>query len=217
MAHSKTTLMVVRHGETEWNAQQRFQGHEDSPLTPKGRSDARALGRRLKQMTFDRLISSDLGRARETAALIAERTGHAVVTAPLLRERNYGVMEGLTIPEIKSRYARILQTLIDGDPDAVIPQGESHRQHYERNIRFVEQFMRDYAGTTALLVVHGGVLDSLLRFVTGLPLDYPRCFTAVNASLNVFAHGEFYRTYRWVVETWGDVSHLTPPSTKDAG
>lgn len=216
MAHPKTTLVVVRHGETEWNVQQRFQGHGDSPLTPKGRSEARALGLRLKQMAFDRLISSDLGRARETAALIAERTGHAVATEPLLRERHYGVMEGLTLLEIKSRYARILQKLIDGDPDAVIPQGESHRQHYDRNIRFVEQFMRDHAGTTALLVVHGGVLDSLLRFVTGLPLDYPRCFTAVNASLNVFAYGHFYRTHRWVVETWGDVSHLAPSSSGDA-
>jgi 2,3-bisphosphoglycerate-dependent phosphoglycerate mutase len=209
MTPPRTTLMVVRHGETEWNAQQRFQGHGDSPLTPKGRSDVRALGRRLKHISFDHLISSDLGRARETAALIAEQTGHTIVTDPLLRERNYGVFEGLTIPEIKSRHSESFQRLVEGDPDAVIPQGESHRQHYERNIRFMERFMQDHAGTTALLAVHGGVLDSLLRFVTGLPLDYPRCFTAVNASLNVFVHGNFFRTHRWVVETWGDVSHLT--------
>ncbi len=209
MAHPKTTLMVVRHGETEWNAQQRFQGHGDSPLTAKGRSDVRALARRLKNTPFDRLISSDLGRAEETAALIAEQTGHPIDTDPLLRERHYGVMEGLTIPEIKSQYADSLQKLIEGDPDAVIPRGESHRQHYDRNIRFVEQFLRDHTGGTALLVVHGGVLDSLLRFVTGLPLDHPRCFTAVNASLNIISHGEYYRTHRWVVETWGDVAHLT--------
>ncbi len=212
MALAKTTLLVVRHGETEWNAQQRFQGHGDSPLTPKGRSDVSALGRRLKQLDFERLFSSDLGRARETAALIAEHTGHRIVTDPLLRERHYGVLEGLTIPEIKSQYAECLQKLGEGDPDMVIPQGESHRQLYDRNIRFVERFMRDHAGTTALLVVHGGVLDSLLRFVTGLPLDYPRCFTAVNASLNIFTHGKFYRTHRWVVETWGDLAHLTCPA-----
>ncbi len=209
MTLPKTTLLVVRHGETEWNVQQRFQGHGDSPLTDKGRTDVRALGRRLKGVDFDRLISSDLGRARETAELIAQQTGHEVVFDAHLRERNYGVMEGLTIPEIKSRYAESLQKLIDGDPDAVIPQGESHRQHYDRNIRFVEQYLRDHAGTTALLVVHGGVLDSLLRYVTALPLDHPRCFTAVNASLNVFSHGNYYRTHRWVVETWGDVAHLS--------
>ncbi len=208
MSIPKTTLMVIRHGETEWNVQQRFQGHGDSPLTSNGRADVRALARRLKQTAFDRLVSSDLGRARETAALIAEQTGHRVVTDPLLRERNYGVMEGLTIPEIKTRYTESLQKLIDGDPDAVIPQGESHRQHYDRNILFIKRLLRDHAGTITLLVVHGGVLDSLLRFVTGLPLDYPRCFTAVNASLNVFAHGMFFRKIRWVVETWGDVAHL---------
>ena len=209
MTYPKTRLMVVRHGETEWNVQQRFQGHGDSPLTAKGRSDVRALGRRLKSFDFDRLISSDLGRTMETAGLIADQTGHEIDSDPLLRERNYGVMEGLTIPEIKSRYAESLQSLIDGDPDAVIPQGESHRQHYDRNLRFVERYLGDHAGTTALLVVHGGVLDSLLRFVTGLPLDHPRCFTAVNASLNVFVHGYYYRTHRWVVETWGDVAHLS--------
>ena len=208
MAHPKTTLMVVRHGETEWNAQQRFQGHGDSPLTPKGRSDIRALGRRLKNVAFERLISSDLGRTMQTAALIAEQTGHAIVSEPLLRERHYGVMEGLTIPEIESRYAESLRQLISGDPEAVIPEGESHRQHYERNIRFVEQFLDTHAGGTALLVVHGGVLDSLLRFVTGMSLDHPRCFTAVNASLNVFSHGNFHDRRRWMVETWGDVAHL---------
>ena len=210
MAHPKTTLMVVRHGETEWNVQQRFQGHGDSPLTSKGRSDISALGRRLRQLHFDRLISSDLGRATESAALIAEQTGHDIVTDPLLRERHYGAFEGLTIPEIKAQYAEYLKKLFDGDPDVVIPDGESHHQHYDRNVRFVEQFLQNYAGTTALLVVHGGVLDSLLRFVTGLPLDYPRCFTAVNASLNIFSYGKYYRTQRWVVETWGDVAHLRP-------
>ena len=72
----KTTLMVIRHGETQWNAEHRFQGHGDSPLTEAGRKQVSALGRRMEQMRFDHLISSDLGRTQETAAIIADYTGH---------------------------------------------------------------------------------------------------------------------------------------------
>jgi 2,3-bisphosphoglycerate-dependent phosphoglycerate mutase len=203
-----TTLLVVRHGETVWNHQQRFQGHGDSPLTEQGRSDVQALGKRLKHIPFEKLISSDLGRALETAAVIAEQTGHKIHTDPRLRERNYGVMEGLTMAEIKKRYAEPLKKLIAGDPDIKIPEGESHRQLYDRNIDYIEQFIRENAGATALLVVHGGVLESFLRMVAQLPLDHPRCFTAINATLNIFAHGLFFRKTQWVIETWGDRAHL---------
>lgn len=208
MPQPKTTLMVVRHGETVWNLEQRFQGHGDSPLTARGRSETRSLGKRLKSYAFDRLISSDLGRAMETAALIAEDTGHPIITDPRLRERHYGVLEGLTIDEIKARHAGIFSKLITGNPDEVIPGGESHRQFYDRNIDFVQQFLAENAGVTALLVVHGGVLDSFMRFITQLPLDHPRCYTAVNTSLNIFSHGRYFRGNRWVINTWGDVSHL---------
>lgn len=204
----KTTLLVVRHGETVWNHQQRFQGHGDSPLTERGRSDVRALGERLKHIPFDHLISSDLGRAVETATLIAEHTGHEILTAPRLRERHYGVMEGLTIAEIKKQYADALKKLIAGDPEEKIPDGESHRQLYDRNIDYIEQFLREHAGSTALLVVHGGVIDNFLRMVAQLPLDHPRCFTAMNATLNIFSHGLFFRKTQWVIETWGDRAHL---------
>lgn len=204
----KTTLLVVRHGETVWNHQQRFQGHGDSPLTERGRSDVRALGKRLKHISFDQLISSDLGRTMETASLIAEHTGHKIHTDPRLRERHYGVMEGLTISEIRERYSAALKKLIAGDPDEKIPEGESHRQLYDRNIDYIEHYLRENAGSTALLVVHGGVIDSFLRMVAKLPLDHPRCFTAMNATLNIFTHGHFFRKTQWVIETWGDRAHL---------
>ena len=208
MPQPKTTLMVVRHGETVWNLQQRFQGHGDSPLTERGRSEVRALGKRLKSVAIDMLISSDLGRAVETATLIAEHTGHDITTESRLRERHYGAMEGLTIKEIEARHPRAFEKLVAGDPDEVIPGGESHRQLYDRNIHFLQEFLSKSAGATALLVVHGGVLDSFLRFVAQLPLDHPRCFTADNASLNIFSHGLYFRGHRWVVKTWGDLSHL---------
>ena len=208
MTSHKTTLLVVRHGETLWNAEQRFQGHGDSRLTPKGRHGAKALGRRLGEMDFDLLISSDLGRAMETAAIIAESTGHPIGVDKRLRERHYGVLEGLTIPEIQEGFPEAYERLAASDPEYVIPQGESRRQHYDRNIGFFREAIAKNEGMTLVLVAHGGVLDSLFRFVAGLPLDRPPCFISANTSLSIVSHGSFRYCARWVIETWGDVAHL---------
>jgi probable phosphoglycerate mutase len=203
-----TTILAIRHGETLWNAEERFQGHEDSPLTETGRQQVAALGRRLQQTAFDRLISSDLGRARETAGIIAGFTGHSVETDPRLRERNYGVLEGLTIPEIMAAQRAVFERFHTDDPDYVIPGGESHRMHFARNVAWLEEALASSPGTTIAIVVHGGVLDSLFRYVSQRPLDQPRCYVTTNASLSVFVHGVFYGTPRWVIQTWGDAGHL---------
>jgi len=203
-----TRLLVVRHGETRWNIENRYQGHGDSPLTETGLAQAAALGRRLSQVPFDALVSSDLERARTTAARIAAFTGHLPQTDSRLRERNFGILEGLTIDAILARHAKVYDSLQTGDPDYRPPQGESHRDHYRRNIAFLEEWHRMRPGTSAVWVVHGGVLDSLFRFVTCLPLTQPRCFVVPNASLSVLSHGSFYGTSRWVIEAWGQVDHL---------
>lgn len=203
-----TTILAIRHGETVWNVEERFQGHEDSPLTETGRRQVAALGRRLREMAFDTLISSDLGRARESAAIIAAHTGYAVATDARLRERHYGILEGLTLEEINARHADILARFNADDPDYVIPGGESHRMHYERNRSWIEEWIANRAGSTVAIVVHGGVLDSLFRYVARLPLAQPRCYVTTNASLSVFVHGQFYGTRRWVIRSWGDAGHL---------
>jgi probable phosphoglycerate mutase len=205
---SKTTLLIIRHGETIWNAEQRFQGHEDSPLSETGRRQVAALGKRMKNMRFDIMMSSDLGRTQETAAIIADFTGHSVKLDSRLRERNYGVLEGLTVDEIKREHPEVLDRLKKDDPEYLPPQGESHRQHYRRNVAFFEEVLEKRSGMTIAAVAHGGVLDSIFRYVSGLPLDHPRCFIAANASLTIVTHGIFYGTPRWVIETWCESAHL---------
>ena len=91
-----TELILVRHGETEWNREHRMQGHRDSPLSETGWAQARRLGGRLKDETFGALYSSDLGRARNTAQSVADATGHEIIVDARLRERHFGVFEGLT-------------------------------------------------------------------------------------------------------------------------
>ena len=204
----KTTLLAIRHGETVWNEENRFQGHGDSPLTEAGRHQVALLGRRMKKFRFDAMISSDLGRTRETAAIIADYTGHSVEIDSRLRERNYGVLEGLTVPEIRARHPEVLDRFKTDDPDYVIPEGESHRQHYRRNIEFIEDLLARRLGATVAVVAHGGVLDSIFRYVAHLSLEQPRCYITTNASLTIITHGDFYGTPRWVIETWGDIGHF---------
>jgi len=204
----QTTLLAIRHGETQWNAEERYQGHGDSPLTETGRNQIIALSLRMQKIQFDTLISSDLGRAQETASIIANYTGHSVETDSRIRERNYGILEGLTVPEIKTNYSEILNELNMNNPDYIIPEGESHQQHYQRNALFIKDLLNQKMGAKVALIIHGGVLDSIFRYVSGLPLDRPRCFTTNNASLSIITHGTFYGTVRWVIETWNDVGHL---------
>jgi probable phosphoglycerate mutase len=137
----KITLLVIRHGETVWNSEQRFQGHGDSPLTETGRNQIAALGRRMEEIKFDTLISSDLGRTQETATIICGFTGHAMKLDSRLRERNYGVFEGLTVPEIRAGHSDVFDQFKADDPDYIVPGGESHRQHYQRNVGALEELL----------------------------------------------------------------------------
>ncbi|HYK12627.1 MAG TPA: histidine phosphatase family protein, partial [Burkholderiales bacterium] len=91
-----TQLILIRHGETVWNRERRMQGQADSPLSDVGLRQARLLARRLQQIEFKSLYCSDTGRAHHTARTIAELTGHELIVEPRLRERHFGVFEGLT-------------------------------------------------------------------------------------------------------------------------
>jgi probable phosphoglycerate mutase len=177
-------------------------------LTETGRDQVRALARRLRHGDFDELISSDLGRAMESAALIAEATGLTVQTDARLRERNFGILEGMTLSEIEQRHPGLLKQWMADDPDFSIPEGESHREHYSRNVSFFEDWLAEKESTSTVVVLHGGVLDSLFRYIAKISLDRPRCFVTTNASLSVVVHGVFYGTPRWVIRSWGDVAHL---------
>ena len=197
-------LVVVRHGETHWNVAARIQGHGDSPLTPAGEAQAAAIAGRLAGERFDRLVSSDLGRALQTARAIAARTGHAVMTDARFRERNYGVAEGLTYAEIGERYPEIFSRVRDTDPDYVVPGGESRRQLFERVRDAFEALARAAEGARVAVVCHGGVLAALYRHVHGIPVGAAQAIPIPNASYNalVFDGG------RWTVEAWADTAHL---------
>lgn len=199
-----TYVMVVRHGETEWNTEGRRQGHLDSTLTAKGRAQAEALAQRFTPESCDAIYSSDLGRAYETARTIAEKTGHEVVPDKRLRERNLGIFQGLDGDEIRARYPTEYEEHRNGGADHAVPEGESFRQQTRRNMDCLEELAKRHAGEVIMVVTHGGVLSALFRHTLDISLDAPRRFSFKNASVNTFR----FQDGIWGLETWGDITHL---------
>jgi broad specificity phosphatase PhoE len=136
-----TSLLLVRHGETDWNADGRLQGQTDRPLSDFGRRQARQLADELADEQLEAIYSSDLSRARETAEIVGERLGLPVVLDPDLREKDWGTWEGLTAVE----------------RDRVEFVGESTETHQERILRALRRISGRHPGDGLVLVVtHGG-------------------------------------------------------------
>ena len=205
-------LVAVRHGETTWNLENRIQGHKDSPLTPTGRMQAQAMARRLSTMGLQALYSSDLGRARETAEIIGPACGLSPKTDPRFRERNLGIFEALTYAETQKRFPEEFARFKTWDATYQVPEGESSLQFKERIANGLDDLHQRHPGERIGLVTHGGVLDLMMRLAIGLPLNIPRAYSLFNASLNRFSRDNG----RWVLDTWGDTSHLDGVTKDDA-
>lgn len=200
-----TRICFVRHGETDWNIEQRMQGHIDLALNATGEAQAAAVGRSFSGQAADALYSSDLLRARQTAQPIALALGLEPTLLPALRERNFGRCEGRTFGEIEVLYADDARAIVTRDPDYCAPGGgESRRQHATRVLGCVARLVARHGGQNIVVVTHGGVLDVVYRRARDLSPDAPRDYPIPNAGINWLAiHGE-----RWSIERWGETGHL---------
>lgn len=199
-----TRICFVRHGETDWNAEKRIQGQYDIELNETGRAQALAAAFGLAHFNFAAIHASDLRRAMQTARAAAERLGLEVVVAPGLRERHYGIFQGLTVAEGAEIYPEAHAHYVARDPDYNFGTGESLHGFAARVAMGVDDIVRHHAGQTVLAVTHGGVLDIIYRRATGRSLEAPRDFTIPNAALNWFdidARG-------WHLVKWADRHHL---------
>ena len=199
-----TEILLVRHGETFWNQQGRMQGQHDSPLTVTGLHQARQLARRLGQMQFSALYSSDLGRAHQTARCIADETGHDIIAEEGLRERSFGIFEGLTNAEIKVQYPEDYELFAKRLPHYVMTGGESAAQFMARVVATLDRIASAHNGDTVVVVSHGLVLDAIYRKATDMPIEIPRGFPLLNCSLNTFRR----TSDGWLVVSVCDVGHL---------
>jgi broad specificity phosphatase PhoE len=149
-----TTILLARHGETDWNLERRVQGHSDRPLNERGRAQARVLADELEGEQIDAVYASDLARAHETARVVADRRGLDVAVLPELREKNFGSWEGLTDTEIRSRF-----------PDAqrgAWGDGETSDDVTLRVVRALHRIAAAHPGGRVLVVAHGGPLRAVL-------------------------------------------------------
>lgn len=201
---SKVEILLIRHGETEWNVQGRLQGQKDSPLTPTGVAQANAVARRLKDDTFSHLYSSDLGRSMATAQAIARQTQHSVIPDSRLREKSLGILEGLTWDESKHLYPDVVAGLEQSPHDYTAPEGENSRRMLARTLLFLNEIAERHEGGRVAAVTHGAVLSALLRHLLGIPLGTPRRFHILNTSIHELAkeNGE------WWINMLGDVRHI---------
>ena len=199
-----TVLIVVRHGETEWNLSGRYQGQLESPLAPRGVSQAKALAKGLSGKGINIIYSSDLGRAVQTSEIIAHELRQDFTLDQGLRERNLGIIQGKTRGEFIEMHPEEANSFKSDNPDYAPPDGESVKIMYLRNISCLESIVSKNLGRKILVVTHGGVLLNLLYKILNIP---PARFTPVslfNASINTFSITDG----KWKLESWGELQHL---------
>jgi probable phosphoglycerate mutase len=203
-----TSLILIRHGETGWNAERRLQGHIDIALNAEGQRQADALAGALAGERIDVVVASDLQRALQTAQAVAARHRLPVAQDAALRERCYGAFEGMLYAEIEHRFPLEFAAWQARQIDAVMPDGahraESFRQFHRRCVGAILALAQAHPGRTLALVAHGGVLECAYRSALGLALDTPRTFSVLNASINRFdvVQGQLR------LVSWGGVGHL---------
>ena len=166
-----TTILLVRHGQTDWNLAHRWQGHLDIPLNETGRRQARLLACRLATLPIKAIYTSDLVRASETAEIVAKQLNIQPILDPALRERNGGRFQALTFDELQDRYPEIWRRV--RLENATPPGGESLLVVAERLTGAYEAIGRRHKGEMVILVSHGGALNLLISHIVGLPLGQP--------------------------------------------
>jgi len=180
-----TRFLLIRHAQTELNAQLRYQGISDGELTEWGIWQAERLARRLKDNSLAAIYSSTLKRARQTAEIIASPHRIEVIALSELNELNFGKWEGLTSEEIEKKYPEAFQEWLKGNPEAEIPGGESRIIFKQRIEKVIGRLLTQHSGQTIALITHGGPIKTIISKILG---ENPDLFWKIrqdNASLNI--------------------------------
>ena len=204
-----TELILLRHGETDWNRELRFQGHVDVALNAIGLEQARRLARRLAGEMAHGLYASDLLRAQQTAHPVAKQLDLASITVPALREQSFGLVDGMKVDDIKAQHPQAWEGWLRFQEDFCMPEGESTRQFHSRVMDAVYRLVAAHPGETLVVVTHGGVLDMIYRTARSLGLKGPRQSEIPNAGVNrIRVTGGVFE-----ILSWADTRHLAdlPP------
>jgi len=199
----ETGIILIRHGETEWNSQKRMQGHSNSDLSSVGQAQIQALGQWMKNVPFDLIYSSDSLRAKQTAEAITQFSGHELQFDQRLREKNLGVFEGLTSEEARERHPEVFRLFKTAGSKYVIDEGESTQQLQDRALEIVNEIRIKHPEERVLLVTHGGFIRVVMKHSLGLSLETPTRFLIRNTGVFRLVWED-----KWLVSQMGGVSHL---------
>ena len=199
----KTEIIFIRHGETEWNSQQRMQGHSNSDLSSVGQAQIQALGQWMKNVPFDHIYSSDSLRAKQTAEAITQFSGHELKIDLRLREKNLGVFEGLTSEEARKLHPEVFSLFKTAGSKYVIDEGESTQQLQDRALEIVDEIRIKHLEERVLVVTHGGFIRVVMKHSLGLSLETPTRFLIRNTGVFRLVWED-----KWIVSQMGGVSHL---------
>jgi probable phosphoglycerate mutase len=199
----ETEIILIRHGETEWNSQQRMQGHSNSDLSSVGQAQIQALGQWMKNVPFDHIYSSDSLRAKHTAEAITQFSGHKLKIDLRLREKNLGVFEGLTSEEARERHPEVFRLFKTAGSKYVIDEGESTQQLQDRALEIVDEIRIKHPEEHVLLVTHGGFIRVVMKHSLGLSLETPTRFLIRNTGVFRLVWED-----KWIVSQMGGVLHL---------
>jgi len=199
----ETEIILIRHGETEWNSQKRMQGHSNSDLSSVGQAQIQALGQWTKNVPFDLIYSSDSLRAKQTAEAITQFSGHELQFDQRLREKNLGVFEGLTSEEARERHPEVFRLFKTAGSKYVIDEGESTQQLQDRALEIVDEIRIKHPEERVLLVTHGGFIRVVMKHSLGLSLETPTRFLIRNTGVFRLVWED-----KWIVSQMGGVLHL---------
>ena len=179
------TILLARHGETDWNAERRWQGHTDRPLNERGRGQAGALAERLEETSLEAVWSSDLRRARDTATVVAERQGVGLKTTADLREVNVGSWAGLTRSEAETRFPEAFAQWKAGFVGW--EDGETYEELSERVVRALLRIAEEHPTRPVLVVSHGGCIRAIHAAALGLDVHLYRRLRPVEPNARLSA------------------------------
>lgn len=190
----RTTICLVRHGETDWNRAGRLQGHEDIALNAIGAVQAQRAARYLAQEQWDALVTSPLKRARKTAKIIAQQVKVPLEEMAELRERNFGAASGLTNDEVAWAY-----------PDGNVPGREERTEVARRSMDALERIARSHEGRKVIVVSHGAVINAILAVISHREIG-SRKTVLKNACLSRLV----YEDRTWEILVYNSTEHLEP-------
>lgn len=197
-------LFLVRHGESEWNKLKKVQGQKDIPLTEKGIEQAKLIGKRLINEGIEKIYTSDLKRAYDTARIIGKMLNIKVIPSKELREINFGIWEGLTNDIIKSKFSKEHELWLKNPEMLKVEGAESILDLQLRAMNEINKIISDENIDNVLIVSHSATLKAIILGLLNMDIGYFKNMTLNNVSLSIIE----FRQYNRVLSLLNDTSHL---------